>query len=74
MKGPFANMGEEGKWWFVVESKSFDIFVEGLGGRLRGVIVERGRGYSRWVRFRELSLRYLLAGLEACCRDFELLR
>ena len=74
MKGPFANMGEEGKRWFAVESKSFDIFVEGLGGRLRGVIVERGRGYSRWVKFGELSLHCLLAGLEACSRDFELLR
>ena len=47
-------MGEEGKRWFAVESKSFDISVEELGGRLRGVIVERGRGYSRWVRLGSL--------------------
>ena len=70
-----STRGEEGKrCWFAVESKSFDISVEELGGRLRGVIVEHERGYSRWVRFRELSLRCLLAGAEACCRDDGLLR
>ena len=65
---------EEGKRWFAVESKSFEISIEGLGGRLRGVIVERGRGYFRWVRFGKLSLSCLLAGVEACCRDVELPR
>ncbi|RVW35319.1 hypothetical protein CK203_098703 [Vitis vinifera] len=35
-----------GRCWFAMESKSFDIFVEELGGRLRWVIVERGRGFS----------------------------
>ena len=57
-----------------MESKSFEISIEGLGGNLRGVIVERGRGYSRWVRFGECSLRCLLAGVEACCRDVEMPR
>ena len=33
------------------------------------VIVERGRGYSRWVMFKELSLGCLLVGAEACYRD-----
>ena len=57
-----------------MESKSFEISIEGLGGRLRRVIVERGRGYFRWVRFGKLSLSCLLAGVEACCRDVELPR
>ena len=57
-----------------MESKSFEISIEGLGGNLRGVIVERGRGYSRWVRFGECSLICLLAGVEACCRDVEMPR
>ena len=36
--------------------------------------MERRRGYSRWIRFGELSLRCLLAGVEACCRDVGLPR
>ena len=63
-----------GRCWFAVESKSFDIPVEELGKRLRGVIVERGRGFSSWVRFGELSLGCILAGVEACCRDVWLSR
>ena len=58
----------------VGESKSFDIFVEKLGGRLRGVIVECGRGFSKWVRFGELGLGCLLVWVEACCRDVGLSR
>ena len=33
--------------WFVVDSKSFDLFVELVGGKLKGVIVERERGRGR---------------------------
>ena len=57
-----------------MESKSFDISIEELGGRLRGVVVESERGFSRWVRFEELDLGCLLVGVEACCRDVGLSR
>ena len=57
-----------------MESKPFDISVEELEGRLKGVIVERGRGYSRLVKFGKLGLGCLLAGVEACCRDVGLSR
>ena len=40
-----------GKGWFAVEKKSFDISIEEVGGRLWGVIVERSRGVSSWIRF-----------------------
>lgn len=57
-----------------MESKSFNISVEELRGRLRGVIVEHGRGFSEWVRFGELSLGCLVARVEACCRVARLSR
>ena len=31
--------------------KSFDISVEAVGGKLRGMIKERGRGFSSLIRF-----------------------
>ena len=40
-----------GKGWFAVEKKSFEISLEDTGGRLRGVIFERSRGVSLWIRF-----------------------
>lgn len=58
-----------GQCWFVVDSKSIDLFVEVVGGQLKEVIVEKGRGLSIWIRFRDLSLRHLLEGVEACCRN-----
>ena len=60
-----------GRSWFVVESKSFEILVEDLGGKLKGCIWERSRGVSSWIRFGEVSLRCLLEGVEACCREVD---
>ena len=58
-----------GKSWFVVESKSFEILLEEVGGKLLGRIVERSRGFSSWIRFGESSLCNMLDGVEACCRN-----
>ena len=58
-----------GRCCFVVESKSFEILVEEVGGKLKGCIWERSKGFSSWIRFGEASLRYLLDGVEACCRE-----
>ena len=55
--------------WFAMESKSFEISVEEVGVKLKGVIVEKGRGLSAWIRFGDHSLWCLLEGEEACCRD-----
>lgn len=57
-----------GRCWFAVDSKSFEISVEVIGERCRGIIVERSRGFTSWVRFGSLSLCCLLEGVEACCR------
>ncbi|RVW82379.1 hypothetical protein CK203_045100 [Vitis vinifera] len=52
-----------------MESKSFEISVEDVGGKLRGIILERCRGLSLWIRFGKSSLRCLLEGVEVCCRE-----
>lgn len=58
----------EGRCWFVMDLKSFDLSVEVVGGKLRGIIEEKGRGLSTWIRFRVLSLHYLLEGVKAYYR------
>ena len=35
-----------GRCWFAVDSKSFEISVEVYGERLKGIIVERSRGFT----------------------------
>ncbi|WJZ84312.1 hypothetical protein VitviT2T_003921 [Vitis vinifera] len=57
-----------GKSWFAVESKSFEISIEEVRGRLRGTIWERSKGLSSWIRFGEKGLSLLLEGAEAWCR------
>ena len=54
--------------WFVVDSKIFECLVEVVGRRLQGVILERSKGYSSWIRFGVGSLSLLLEGVESCCR------
>ena len=53
----------------MIESKSFEVSVEEVRGKLKGTIVERSRGLSSWIRFGDLSLRNLLEGFEECCRE-----
>ena len=55
----------------MVESKSFEILVEDLGGKLKGCIWERSRGVSSWIRFGEASLHCLQEGVEACRREVD---
>lgn len=60
-----------GKCWFGVDSKTFEISVEGVKGKLLGKILEGGRGCSSWIRFVELSLSHLLDGVESCSQGDE---
>ena len=57
-----------GRVWFAVESKSFEILIDEVGGKLRGCIWERSKGITSWIRFGDVSLCRLLAGIETCCR------
>ena len=67
--GVEAGGSRGGRSCFVVEAKSFEILIEELGRKLRGCIWERSKGASSWIRFGEASLRCLLDGVEACCRE-----
>ena len=58
-----------GKSWFAVESKTFEISIEEIGGKLRGVILERSKGFSSWIKFGEKSFSSLLEGVEDWCRE-----
>ena len=42
-----------GRCWFPMDFMSFDIFVEVVGGKLKDIIEEIGRGFSFWIRFRD---------------------
>lgn len=42
---------KDGKGWFEVESKSFKISVEVLKGKVEGIVLERGCGFSSWIKF-----------------------
>ena len=58
-----------GKSWFAVESKTFEISIEETRGKLRGVILERSKGFSSWIKFGEKSLSSLVEGVEDWCRE-----
>ena len=51
------------KKWFFVDSKSFEILVEGEGKSLKGFIIERRKGVVSWVRF-GVGLSTLLKSVE----------
>ena len=55
-----------------MDSKSFDLSVEEVAGKLRGFIEGRGRGLSTWIRFGDVNLRCLLDGVEFCYREEDL--
>ena len=57
--------------WFAVESKSFELKVEGLGKKAKYSITERSRGIVSWIRCGEEGMNKLLLGVEECCRDFD---
>ena len=57
-----------GRAWYGIESKSFEISVELFKGRWTGVIIERGRNFSSWIRFGERGLSLLLEGVEEYCQ------
>ena len=69
LKGKMSEVSRGGRSWFAVEAKSFEIVVEVEGGKLIGNIWERCRGVTSWIKFGDASLRCLLGGVEAYCRD-----
>ena len=45
----------ERRKWISIDSKSFELSVEGFGSKLKGVVKERSRGRMLWIRFGEES-------------------
>ena len=64
----FNQKPRGGRRWFAVESKSFELLIDEVGGKLRGCIWERCKGITSWIKFGDASLSSLLAGVESCCR------
>ena len=58
-----------GRRWLSVDSKSFEIKVEGEGRKEQVIIIERRRGRRSWIRFREEGVRILLKGVESFRRE-----
>ena len=69
--GTMKAVPRGGRVRFVVESKSFEILINESGDKLRGCIWERSKGITSWIRFGDVSLGRLLAGVEFCCRGRE---
>ena len=57
------------KRWFSIESKSFDISVEGIGGSLKGYLTKRRKRVVTWIRFGEEGLGTFLKCIKQCCRE-----
>nr|CAN82607.1 hypothetical protein VITISV_034246 [Vitis vinifera] len=57
-----------GKSGFAVDAKSFEISKDAFREKLKGIIMERSRGFTSWIKFGGLSLCCLLEGVEACCK------
>ena len=55
--------------WFSVNSKSFEIKVEGEGRKEQVIITERRRGRSYWICFREKGVRILIKAVESFRRE-----
>ena len=62
------GVSKGGKSWFAVESKTFKISIEEIRGKPRGIILERSKGFSSWIKFGEKSFSFLLEGVEDWCR------
>ena len=55
--------------WLVVDLKSFECLVEEVGGKLRGIILERSCGFSSRIKF-----EFLVGRSGSCCRKEEVER
>ena len=55
-----------GKCWFGLDSKTFEISVKEVKGKVTGRLCERGPNFSSWVRFSGKGLALLVEGAETC--------
>ena len=62
------RVDERNENWFAVESKSYELTMEGKGKKTRCFITERSRGVASWIRFGVEGMEKLLWGVEEFCR------
>ena len=65
------RVDERNENWFAVESKSFELTMEGKGKKTRYFITERSRGAASWIWFGVEGMEKLLWGVEEACRVFD---
>ena len=56
--------GNGSRRWFAINSKSFELSLEGEGRKMKVFITERSRGRVSWIRFGEEGLKILLKGVD----------
>ena len=54
-----------------MEFKSFEILIKVVGGKLRGINLERIKGFFSWIMLGEWRLHCLLEDVEAYYREEE---
>ena len=57
----------DGKCWFGVESKTFEISVDEAKGKVLGTVCKRSPNFSSWIHFSGKGFSFLLEGVETCC-------
>ena len=63
-----VRVDERNENWFAVESKSYELTMEGKGKKTKCFITERSRGVASWIRFGVKGMEKLLWGVEEYCR------
>ena len=63
-----VRVDERNENWFAVESKSYELTMEGKGKKTKCFITERSRGVASWIRFGVEGMEKLLWGVEEYCR------
>ena len=58
-----VRVDERNENWFAVESKSYELTMEGKGKKTKCFITERSRGVASWIRFGVEGMEKLMWGV-----------
>lgn len=56
-----------GKCWFSVDSKTIEISINKVKGKVLGKIYKSSPNFSSWIRFGRKGLALLVEEVETCC-------
>ena len=54
--------------FFHIDSKSFELWIDWTKGGGEVQIMEKGKGFWRWIKGRRGVVVWILKALEACCK------